>query len=116
MTLSISDILTKLLVEADYPDVKREGFINTFYEYLFMKRLIEFEESEPEVYNKLVGNTSDGKITDSQIKDVLADIYGKPELKAKVDKVVAEVTQELAADINKVATDPQKQNIVAGIS
>lgn len=116
MALTISDILTRLLVEADYPEVKREGFINTFYEYLFMKLLIELEESEPEVYNKLVGNSTDGKVTDEGIKEAIAEAYGKPELKVKIDKVLTEVTQELAADINQFASEPQKQNIVAGVS
>lgn len=113
MVLTIRDVLTKLLVDADYPEVKRESFVNTFYEYLFMKLLIELEQSDPQMYSKLMEDLNGKDVNDVQIQDVIAEVYSKPEFKEKVDKMVTQVTDELAGDVAKYASDSQKKNILA---
>jgi hypothetical protein len=115
MVLTIRDVLTKLLVEADYPEVKREGFINTFYEYLFMKLLIQLEQSDPEMYSRLMEELNGKDVNDVQIQDVLAEIYSKPEFKEKVDKMVTEVTDELAGDVAKYASVDQKKQMLTDL-
>jgi len=114
--VTFRDILTNILVTADYPEVKRQGFINTFYEYLLVRILEELEQHDTELYTKMVGYFDSEDAVSSDVHKGLQEAYQNPQLKAKIDKAVDEVATELAKDISKYSPDSQKKNIVAGIA
>lgn len=111
---SFNDILTNILVVGNYPDVKREGFIRTFYEYLTVKMLNELEKTKPELYQKLAAYFSDDLATDREIQEGLQEAYQNPELKEIIDRVTEEVMAEFVADVANYSTEEQKKAIIAG--
>ena len=112
---TLRDILTNILVTADYPDVKREGFINTFYEYLMVRVLDEIKTSDPELHQKLMAYFEDTNTMDRDIQEGLQEAYQNPQLKGKIDKVVDEVIGEIVGDVGKYATDDQKKQILTAV-
>ncbi len=113
--ISFNDILTNILVVGNYPDVKREGFVRTFYEYIIVKMLNDLEKTKPELYQKLAACFSDDAATDKEIQEGLQEAYQNPELKERIDKVMEEVMGEFVTDVAKYSTKEQKQKILAGL-
>src|SRR3989344_6877256 len=113
---TLRDILTNILVTADYPEVKREGFVKSFYEYLMVRVLDEVKASDPVLHQKLIGYFDDVSSSDRDIQEGLQEAYQNPQLKEKLDKVVDGVIGELVGDFTKYATDDQKKNVLAGIA
>ncbi len=113
--VSFQDVLTNILVTADYPEVKREGFLRTFYEYLLVSMIKEIEATNPELYQKLMNYFSDTSATDREIQEGLQEAYGNPEIKEKMDKVVDKILGELVGDVAKYASDDQKKRILASV-
>lgn len=114
--LTARDILTNILVTADYPEVKREGFMRTFYEYLMVKVLKEVEQDDPQLYQKLMGCFADETATDREIQEGLQEAYGNPQLKEKMDKVVEQVIGELVSDVSKYSNEEQKKRITQALN
>lgn len=112
---ALRDILTNFLVTADYPEVKREGFIKSFYEYLMIRLLEQIRESDPQLHQKLISYFDDESTSDRDIQEGLQEAYQNPELKEKLDKVVDEVIGELVGDFTKYATDDQKNKVLASL-
>ena len=110
--MTFQDVLTGVLASADYPSAKRDSFIRTFYDYLFLKLLVEIEGTEPQLYQKLMNYFNDPKASSQEVQAGLQEAYANPELKDKLDKVVEEVTGELADDVAKFATEEEKQKIL----
>ncbi|MBI3342123.1 hypothetical protein HY024_03285 [Candidatus Curtissbacteria bacterium] len=102
---TIDDILTNLLVNSNYPEVKREGFVRTFYEYLIIRVLAEIEKENPELYQKMMAYFSDDTVTDLEVQEGMHQAYQDPELKEKLEKVTREVVQELLTDVTKIETE-----------
>lgn len=112
---TLRDILTNILVTADYPEVKREGFIRSFYEYLMVKVLNEIRENDPTLHQKLMGYFDDTAASEGDIQEGLQEAYQNPQLKEKLDKVVDEVIGELIGDFTKYATDDQKRKVLTSL-
>lgn len=110
--MNFRDILTNILVTANYPEQKRTQFINTFYEYLFVKLLNVLQVSDPITYHKLLEALEGAENSVDRINQSLQEAYKVPELKEKIDKVIEEVLGELAGDIVSSATEEQKAKIL----
>ena len=112
--ITLRDVLTNILVTADYPEVKREGFIKSFWEYLMVMVLEEIKTNNPSLHQKLMGYFQGDEFSDRDIQEGLQEAYQDPELKEKLDKVVDKVIGEIVGDIGKYATDDQKKRILSG--
>lgn len=100
MAATFRDVLTNVLVTANYPEVKRQGFINTFYEYLILRIFEEIQKVDENLHQKLLGYFGENAMTsDKDIREGLQEAYQNPQLKLKIDKIIDEVTGELAQDV-----------------
>jgi len=113
--LNFQKVLDKVLKIAEFPAEKRQEFINTFYEYLYMRMVSEIREVDEESADKVMeanAQSADAK----KLKQIFEEISQKPKVKAKIDAVTDEVISKLVDDVAKFATDEQKQKILTAIS
>lgn len=113
--MTVRDVLTAVLSNSNYPDSKRESFIRTFYDYLFVKLLAEIEKDDPTLYQKLMAYFDDPVGKSQEIQEGMQEAYQNPVLKEKMDKVVEEIAGELTGDIASYATQEQKQKIISSL-
>jgi len=113
--MNFDEILTKVLEIAEFPEEKRQEFVTTFYEYLYMKLVSEIREVDAASADRVMEANSQGADAE-KLKQVFEEISKKPEVKAKIDGVTDEVISKLVDDVAKFATEEQKQKILAAIS
>lgn len=112
---TLRDILTNILVTADYPEVKREGFIKSYYEYLMVRLLDEIKTNDPVLHQKLISYFDDSSSSEKEIQEGLQEAYQNPILKPKLDKIVDEIIGELVGDFAKSATEDEKSKVLASV-
>src|SRR3972149_2554315 len=113
--MNFDEILTKVLEIAELPESKRQEFITTFYEYLYMRMVSEIRKVDEESADKVMeanAQRADAKT----LKKVFSEISRNPKVKAKIDEVTDEVISKLVDDVAKFATEEQKQKILTAIS
>ena len=113
--LNFQKVLDKVLKIAEFPAEKRQEFINTFYEYLYMRMVSEIREVDEESADKVMeanAQSADAK----KLKQIFEEISQKPKVKAKIDEVTDEVISKLVDDVAEFATEEQKQKILTAIS
>ena len=113
--MNFDQILTKVLEIAEFPQEKRQEFINTFYEYLYMRMVSEIREVDEESADKVMEANAQGADA-GKLKQVFDDISKNPKVKAKIDAVTDEVVSKLVDDVAKFATEEQKQQILTAVS
>ena len=113
--MNFDQILTKVLEIAEFPREKRQEFVTTFYEYLYMRMVSEMREVDEESADKVMEANAQGADA-KKLKQVFDDISKSPKVKSKIDEVTDEVIAKLVDDVAKFATDDQKQQIHSAIS
>lgn len=112
--MNFQKVLDKVLEIAEFPQEKRQEFVTTFYEYLYMRLVSEIREVDSASADKVMEVNAQG--ADAQrLKQVFEEISQNPKVKAKIDTVTDEVISKLVDDVAKFATDAQKQQILAAI-
>lgn len=110
--MNFEEILSKVLAIADYPQDKRQDFINTFYEYLFMRLVSAVREVDPDSADKVMALNAQGADAED-FKKVFEEISKNEKVKETIDKVSAGVVGELVDDIANSATEEQKKQILS---
>jgi len=113
--MNFDEILTKVLEIAEFPAEKRQEFVTTFYEYLYMRMVSEIREVDEESADKVMEANAQGADA-KKLKQIFEEISQKPKVKAKIDEVTDEVIAKLVDDVAKFATDEQKQKILSAIN
>ena len=113
--MNFDEILTKVLEIAEFPQEKRQEFVTTFYEYLYMRMVSEIREVDEESADKVMEANAQGADA-KKLKQIFEEISQKPKVKAKIDEVTDEVIAKLVDDVAKFATDEQKQKILSAIN
>jgi len=113
--MNFDEILTKVLEIAEFPAEKRQEFVTTFYEYLYMRLVSEIREVDEESADKVMEANAQGADA-KKLKQIFDDISQNPKVKAKIDEVTDEVISKLVDDVAKFATEEQKQKILTAIS
>src|SRR3990167_9278994 len=109
--LNFQRILDKVLEIVEFPQSKRQEFVTTFYEYLYMRMVSEIREVDEEGADKVMEANAQGADA-KKLKNVFEEISKNPNVKAKIDEVIA----KLVDDVAKFATEEQKQQILTAIS
>ena len=115
MKLNFQKVLDKVLEIAEFPQEKRQEFVTTFYEYLYMRMVSEIREVDEESADRVMEANAEGADA-KKLKKVFDDISKNPKVKAKIDEVTDEVIAKLVDDVAKFVTDDQKQKILSAIS
>ena len=113
--MNFDEILTKVSEIAEFPAEKRQEFINTFYEYLYMRMVSEIREVDEESADKVMEANAQGADA-KKLKNVFEEISKNPNVKTKIDEVTDEVVSKLVDDVAEYATEEQKQKILTAIS
>lgn len=113
--MNFDEILTKVLEIAEFPEGKRQEFVTTFYEYLYMRMVSEIREVDEESADKVMEANAQGADA-KKLKKVFEEISQNPKVKATVDEVTDEVISKLVDDVAEFATEEQKQKILTAIS
>lgn len=113
--MNYDEILEKVLEIAEFPESKRQEFVTTFYEYLYMKLVSEIREVDSESADKVIEGNAQGADAE-KLKRVFEEISKNPKVKSKIDAVTDEVVSKLVDDVAKFATEEQKQQILSAIS
>lgn len=113
--MNFDEILTKVLEIAQFPEEKRQEFVTTFYEYLYMRLVSEIREVDSASADKVMEANAEGADAE-KLKQVFEEISQNPKVKAKIDEVTDEVISKLVDDVAQFATDAQKQQILTAIS
>ena len=113
--MNFDEILTKVLEIAEFPAEKRQEFVTTFYEYLYMRMVSEIREVDEESADKVMEANAQGADA-KKLKQIFEEISKKPKVKEKIDEVTDEVIAKLVDDVAKFATDEQKQKILSAIN
>jgi len=113
--MNFDQILEKVLEIAEFPQEKRQEFITTFYEYLYMRMVSEIREVDEESADKVMEANAQGA-DGEKLKQVFEEISKNPKVKAKIDEVTDEVIAKLVDDVAEFATNEQKQQILTVIS
>lgn len=113
--MNFEDIINKVLEIADYPTDKREEFISTFYQYLFMRSVAEIREIDSEVADRIVSTSSHGADSES-LKMVFEEASKDPKIAQSLEKVSTDVVADIIEDISKSATEDQKRKILEVIN
>ena len=113
--MNFDEILTKVLEIAEFPAEKRQEFVTTFYEYLYMRMVSEIREVDEESADKVMEANAQGADA-KKLKQIFEEISQKPKVKAKIDEVTDEVIAKLVDNVAKFATDEQKQKILSAIN
>ena len=113
--MNFDQILEKVLEIAEFPQEKRQEFITTFYEYLYMRMDSEMREVDEESADKGMEANAQGA-DGEKLKQVFEEISKNPKVKAKIDEVTDEVIAKLVDDVAEFATNEQKQQILTVIS
>ena len=113
--MNFQKVLDKVLEIAEFPESKRQEFVTTFYEHLYMRMVSEIREVDEESADKAMEVNAKGADA-GKLKQVFEEISQNPQVKAKIDEVTDEVIAKLVDDVAKFATDEQKQQILAAIS
>ena len=112
--LNFQKVLDKVLEIAEFPAEKRQEFITTFYEYLYMRLVSEIREVDSESADKVMKANAQGADA-KKLKQIFEEISQNPKVKVKIDEVTDEVIAKLVDDVAKFATEEQKQQILAAI-
>ncbi|KKU56660.1 MAG: hypothetical protein UX79_C0029G0003 [candidate division WWE3 bacterium GW2011_GWB1_47_11] len=112
--LNFQKVLDKVLEIAELPESKRQEFVTTFYEYLYMRMVSEIREVDEEGADKVMEANTQGADA-KKLKKVFEEISQNPKVKATVDEVTDEVIAKLVDDVAKFATEEQKQQILSAI-
>ena len=113
--MNFQKVLDKVLEIAEFPAEKRQEFITTFYEYLYMRLVSEIREVDSESADKVMEANAEGADA-KKLKQVFDDISKNPNVKTKIDEVTDEVIAKLVDDVAEFATEEQKQKILSVIS
>ena len=113
--MNFDQILTKVLEIAEFPREKRQEFVTTFYEYLYMRMVSEIREVDEESADRVMEANAEGADA-KKLKQVFEEISQNPKVISKIDEVTDEVIAKLVDDVAKFATDDQKQQIHSAIS
>ena len=113
--LNFQKVLDKVLEIAEFPAEKRQEFITTFYEYLYMRLVSEIREVDSESADKVMEANAQGADA-KKLKQVFDNISQNPKVEAKIDEVTDEVIAKLVDDVAEFATEEQKQKILSVIS
>ena len=112
---NFDQILEKVLEIAEFPAEKRQEFITTFYEYLYMRLVSEIREVDEGSADKVMEANAKGADA-KKLKNVFEEISKNPNVKTKIDEVTDEVVSKLVDDVAEYATEEQKQKILTAIS
>ena len=113
--MNFDEILTKVLEIAEFPAEKRQEFVTTFYEYLYMRMVSEIREVGEKSADRVMEANAEGADA-KKLKQIFEEISQNPKVKAKIDEVTDEVIAKLVDDVAKFATDEQKQKILTAIN
>ncbi len=113
--MNFEEILNKVLEIAQYPQEKREEFITTFYEFLYLKLVSEIREIDPEAADRVMTANARSAGPD-EMKKVFEEISKKPNIAEVVERISQEVIETFVDDVAKNATDDQKRKILEAIS
>ena len=113
--MNFQKVLDKVLEIAEFPQEKRQEFVTTFYEYLYMRMVSEIREINEESADKVMEANAQGA-DGEKLKQVFEEISKNPKVKAKIDEVTDEVIAKLVDDVAEFATEEQKQKILTAIS
>ena len=113
--MNIDEILQLVLKAAEYPDNKRQDFINTFNGYLFTRQIEAVKEVDENLAVKLSTALNDSSISDSDFDSMWEEAEANPQIKERVDKAADKAINELVDDISASATVEQKQKILESL-
>lgn len=113
--MNFDELLAKILEIAQYPQEKREEFITTFYEFLYMKLVSEIREIDPENADRVMAANARSAGPD-EMKKVFEEISQHPNVKEVIERVSEEILTTFVDDVAKSATDEQKKQILEVIS
>lgn len=113
--MNFDQILEKVLEIVEFPQSKRQEFVTTFYEYLYMRMVSEIREVDEESADKVMEANAQGADA-KKLKQIFEEISQNPKVKEKIDEVTDEVISKLVDDVAKFATREQKQKILTAIS
>src|SRR3989344_8028567 len=113
--LNFQRILDKVLEIVEFPQSKRQEFVTTFYEYLYMRMVSEIREVDEESADKVMEANAQGADA-KKLKQIFEEISRNPKVKSKIDEITDEVISKLVDDVAKFATEEQKQKILTAIS
>ena len=106
--MNLDSIIGQILGIAEFPQEKRQKFINAFY----TKVLVDIFESVKVVDSQAAGQLDQVK-SNEELQKILEKLSENPEMKEKIDKAADEAFSILADDISKYATEEQKRKILA---
>ena len=113
--MNFDEILEKVLEIAEFPAEKRQEFVTTFYEYLYMRMVSEIREVDEESADRVMEANAEGADA-KKLKQIFEEISQNPKVKSKIDEITDEVISKLVDDVAKFATEEQKQKILTAIS
>ena len=108
----IEEILKKILEIADFPQDKREDFVNTFYKYLFMRSFDVIEEVDKEGADRLTNALLKAENDSEEINAIWKDILLNEEIVDKLREMTNGVLAEVAEDISDGSNEEEKQRIL----
>lgn len=111
--MNFDKVLNLLLSVADYPQEKRDEFIETSNRYFSMRVMQAVKEEDGESFKKLQNVRKMGDL--SGFEKVFQEICRNPIIKKRVDSTSESVCVELIDDILVSATDIQKQKILGAL-
>ena len=109
--MNFEEILAKVFDIAEYPQDEREKFVNTFYEYLYMKLVSSIREVDGDAADKVAAISAQGA-DGEDLKKVFDEVSTNPKVAETIDRVTTEVIEGLVDDIAKSATEEQKRQIL----
>lgn len=111
--MNFGDFLRKILAVANFPENKRNKFIEIFYQYYYFRLIDEIGGVDP-AYGQRLTTAVDNLETDpGQFETVWRELESNVEFKQKIDEVTDEVIGYLVSDIEKSASDEEKAQILS---
>ena len=68
--MTFDEILVKVLEISQFPEERRQDFVDTFYQYLFMTLVSEVQKEDPENSEKIMRINAD-KLDSEEVKRIV---------------------------------------------
>ena len=104
--------LAKVLDIANFPEDKRQKFLEIFYNYYFMKLTEKVGGIDPSYAQKLTTTVDSMKTNPEAFGELWREMMGNENLKKVIEEVTDEVVGYLVDDVMKSSNDSEKAQIL----
>lgn len=114
--MNFLNFLTKVLETVNFPEKKRERFLEIFYQYYYVRLIDELGGIDPSIAQRLTTAIDNMKNEPEQFGALWKELMGDEQYRAKIEEVTDEVLGYLMDDIAKNATEAERQQVLQALS